>query len=82
MAQVVVRRIEEDVKERLQRRALRHGVSMEEEIRSIIRDAVMKDPDPAKGLGDEIAALFWDIEDNDEPLPEMPREPLKPAKFD
>ena len=34
------------------------------------------------GLGSEIAALFRDIEDNDDPLPEYPDEPIKPAKFD
>ena len=58
MAQFVVRNIEEEVKERLQRRAARHGRSMEEEIREIMRDAVKRDHEPTDGLGTEIAQLF------------------------
>jgi antitoxin FitA len=40
MAQFLVRHLEEDVKARLKRRAARHGRSMEEEVRDILRDAV------------------------------------------
>ena len=39
MAQILVRNIEQDVKTRLQRRAQRHGRSMEEEVREILRNA-------------------------------------------
>ena len=35
MAQFVVRNLEEEVKARLQRRAARHGQSMEEEVRDL-----------------------------------------------
>jgi antitoxin FitA len=58
MAQILVRDIEDDVKERLQRRAARHGRSMEAEIRDILRDVVKADMEPAGGLGTEIATLF------------------------
>jgi antitoxin FitA len=61
MAQILVRDIEDDVKERLQRRAARHGHSMEAEIRDILRDVVKADMEPAGGLGTEIAALFRGI---------------------
>ena len=40
MAQVLVRNLDHDVKERLQQRARRHGHSMEEEIRTILRQAL------------------------------------------
>ena len=40
MAQPVVRKIEESVVARLRRRATRHGVSLEEEHRRILRAAV------------------------------------------
>ena len=40
MAQIVVRKLEESVKTRLQRRARRNGRSMEEEVRDILRNAV------------------------------------------
>ena len=43
MAQFVVRSIENTVKQRLQRRAARHGRSMEEEVREILRSAVNQD---------------------------------------
>lgn len=58
MAQFVVRNLEDTVKERLQRRARRHGRSMEEEVREILRQAAHTDSVPAGGLGTEIAALF------------------------
>ena len=58
MAQVLVRNLEDQVKVKLQRRAKRHGRSMEEEIREILRDAAKKEVRSRKGLGTEIAALF------------------------
>jgi antitoxin FitA len=60
MAQLVVRNIEKTVKEKLQRRARRHGRSMEEEVRDILRDAVKKEgtKTPTRGLGGEIAGMF------------------------
>ncbi len=60
MAQFVVRNLEEEVKARLQQRAARHGRSMEEEVRDILRDA-LKDEAPSAGLGTEIASLFSEI---------------------
>jgi plasmid stability protein len=58
MAQFVVRNIAGSIKAGLQRRAQRHGRSMEEEIREILRDAVAEEGAPSWGLGQEIAALF------------------------
>ena len=43
MAQVLVRNLDDDVKTRLQQRARRHGRSMEEEIRDILRQALADD---------------------------------------
>ena len=40
MAQIIVRNLENDLKEALKRRAQRHGCSMEEEVRQILRRAV------------------------------------------
>ena len=57
MAQLLIRRLEDDVKERLRRRALRHGQSMEAEVRDILRDA-LKPEGPAIGSGSRIAARF------------------------
>ena len=61
MAQLIVRDIENEVKAKLQRRAKRHGRSMEEEVRDILRDATKTETSSRKGLGTEIASLFRDI---------------------
>ena len=82
MGQLIVRQIDDDTKMRLKKRAARHGISMEEEIRTILQNAVLKDDGRRTGLGSEIAALFWNIEGNDEPLPEYPDEAVRPATFD
>lgn len=57
MAQLLVRHLEAAVKVKLQRRARRHGRSMEEEARDILRNAV-RGEGQAGGLGSDIAALF------------------------
>lgn len=43
MGQFTVRNIEDDVKARLKRRATSHGLSMEAEVRQILRNAVKDD---------------------------------------
>jgi plasmid stability protein len=60
MAQLIVRDIENEVKTKLQRRAKRHGRSMEEEVREILRDATKADSN-RKGLGTRIAEHFREI---------------------
>jgi len=80
LAQFVVRNLEEEVKVRLQRRAARHGQSMEEEVRDILRDA-LKDDSPAGGLGTEIASLFAKVGLEAE-IPELRGHVITPATFD
>ena len=58
MAQFIVRNLEGDVKARLKRRAARHGRSMEEEARQILRDAVKQQDQRVAKLGSRIAARF------------------------
>jgi antitoxin FitA len=58
MADLVVRNLENVVKVRLQRRARRHGRSLEEEVRDILRAAVSREELPGRGLGSDIARLF------------------------
>ena len=58
MAQFIVRNLEDDVKARLKRRAARHGRSMEEEVRHILRDAVKNQNQHVARLGSRIAARF------------------------
>lgn len=58
MAQVIVRQLEDDVKASLKRRAARHGRSMEEEVREILRNATRDEARTVARLGTQIAARF------------------------
>jgi antitoxin FitA len=58
MAQFVVRQLEDGVKARLKQRAERHGRSMEEEVREILRNAAKEENTPIAKLGSRIAARF------------------------
>lgn len=80
MAQVIVRNLEDDVKNRLQRRAKRHGRSMEEEVRAILRNAVREERGQPRRLGSRIAARF-DQDGLEQDLPEI-RGDASPASFD
>lgn len=80
MGQFTVRNLEDDVKRRLQRRAARHGASMEEEVRQILRNAVKDEHLPSKPLGSRIAARFAKV-GLDEELPELRGQIAVPAKL-
>ncbi len=83
MAQLVVRNLDDAVKEKLRRRAAAHGRSMEEEVRAILRDAVKDKAPPKGGLGTEIAALFRGIGlQEGEEIEELRGHPIRPARFD
>jgi plasmid stability protein len=58
MAQFVVRHLEDDVADKLKRRAKRNARSMEDEVRHILRSAVQERPKPADKLGSRIASRF------------------------
>jgi len=81
MAQLVVRNLENAVKVRLQRRARRHGRSMEEEARDILRNAVNEEEAPVGGLGTEISALFAKV-GLDSDIQELRGHETKPASFE
>ena len=81
MAQLIVRNLDEAIKRKLQRRAARHGRSMEEEIRDILRDAVKDRGRRRGGFGSEAVKLFRGI-GLEKPIPELRGYPVKPVKFD
>lgn len=71
MAQLVVRNLDGELKERLRRAAAAHGHSMEEEARAILHRALPEGAVPRSAeshldLGSRIHALFMDIEVPDE----------------
>ncbi len=72
MAQLIVRNLDDEVKDRLQRRAARHGRSTEEEVREILRAAADQDEPSASGpgLGTRIAERFAGLGLKDE-VPEL-----------
>jgi plasmid stability protein len=72
MSQLIVRNIEDDVKIRLERRAMRNGRSVEEEVREILRAAVNDEGHSSAGLGSRIAARFAG-QGLTQPLPELPK---------
>ena len=61
MAQLVVRYLEDSVKEKLRRRAGRRGRSLEAEVRDILRDAVARSEPDEHNLGSRIARRFAGI---------------------
>jgi len=76
MANLSIRRIDEDTLRRLRIQAASNGVSMEEEIRRILKRAV----EASEPLGDLAVRLFspaW----GEEPLPLPPREIHAPLDF-
>jgi plasmid stability protein len=58
VAQFVVRNVDEDVKKALRSRARRHGRSLEEEVREILRKTLAPDRSAVERLGARIAARF------------------------
>jgi len=81
MAQFIVRDLEDAVKARLKRRAARHGRSMEEEVRHILRNAVKEQKQPLPKLGSRIAARFAKSRLSTD-LPELHGQLPRAAKID
>ncbi|OGA51629.1 MAG: toxin-antitoxin system [Betaproteobacteria bacterium RIFCSPLOWO2_12_FULL_62_13] len=81
MAQFIVRNLEDDVKARLKRRAERHGRSMEDEVRHILRNAAKEENRPVPKLGSRIAARFKKAGLTAD-LPELRGQPPRSADFD
>ncbi|HHJ38126.1 MAG: plasmid stabilization protein [Methylothermaceae bacteria B42] len=76
MASLTIRNLDEDIKQRLKLIAARHGHSLEEEARQILRRAVLKERG-ASGLATRIARRFREVGGVDLPQPERskPRNP-------
>jgi plasmid stability protein len=82
MAQLIVRSIDEDVKAQLKARAQAHGHSMEEEVRQILRAAMLGGAREELGLGTRIARRFRGIGLKRSELPEFPRQEPRIPKFE
>lgn len=76
MANMTIRRLDDQTYERLKERAARDGVSMEEEARRILAKAVA----PPGRLGDLFVKTFGDARGLDLSLPA--RQPHEPPEFE
>lgn len=76
MASLTIRNLDEDLKARLRIEAAQHGNSMEEEVRSILRRALIRHPE--KGLGSRISQRFASVGGVELDLPER-KEAARPA---
>lgn len=81
MGQLLVRQLEDEVKEKLRDRARRHGRSTEEEVREILRNAVRDEGGEAKALGSRIAARFAKVGLTKD-IPELRGQPARPADIE
>ena len=81
MASITIRRLDDEVKTRLRIRAAENGRSMEEEARTILREAVELEATSKKGLGVALQELFRPFGGVELDIP--PREPMRdPPGFD
>jgi plasmid stability protein len=80
MAQLLVRNLADDVKAKLQEQAQRHGRSTEEEVREILRAAVLVGRYPRPPLGSGLAKQFEGI-GLDKPIEELRGHTALPAEL-
>ncbi|ACF43115.1 FitA-like ribbon-helix-helix domain-containing protein [Pelodictyon phaeoclathratiforme] len=80
MTQVIVCNIDDDENRMLELRAARHGWSIEEEVRQILRRAVSEEDQAQRKTGSRIAARFTEA-GLTEPLNEFRRNIIKPIDF-
>ena len=79
MAQLIVRNLEDDIRDKLRALAVEHGRSMEEEIREILREAALRTSiGPRTKLGSRLARRFSELGLERE-IEELRGQPAKPA---
>jgi len=77
MANLTIRNLDDEVKDRLRIEAARPGRSMEEEVRHILRQSVTS-PTGEQGLGSRIVGRFRGVVGCDLPSPERQEPPRSP----
>lgn len=80
MASITIRNLDDALKERLRVRAARHGRSMEDETREILKSALAENHRSGSNLAEALRRRFADVGGVDLQLP--PREPMRePPRF-
>jgi plasmid stability protein len=84
VAQLLVRNLDDDVKRKLQHRALQHGRSMEEEARRILSAAVESSEEKNFGWASRAASDFAALGFTDEEAAELELRgfPARPAEIE
>ena len=75
MGSITIRRLDDDLKERLRQRAARHGRSMEDEVREVLRLSLATDASEPDNLAERIQARFASLGGVELDLPE--RDPTR-----
>lgn len=70
MASITIRNLDESLKASLRVRAARHGRSMEDEVRNILRAALVQEAGPDRNLVERIRTRFAPLGNLDLPQPE------------
>ena len=81
MAQLIVRNLEDDIRNRLRDLAQKHGRSMEEEVRAILRGAVIGKGAKRPQLGSRLAERFSKLGLNED-IAELRGQPVEPPRLD
>jgi antitoxin FitA len=79
MASILIRQLGENTKRQLRMRAARHGRSMEQEAREILKAELSRPEEPPKDLGKAIHDLFAPFGGVKLEIP--PREPIPEARI-
>lgn len=85
MAQLLVRKLDDSIKEKLRLRAKAKGLSLEEEARAILKQAVESETRASQyGLGSRISALFSEegLTEPERNALELRGYPVRPASFE
>lgn len=75
MSSITVRNLDESVKAALRQRAARHGWSMEQEVREILRQSVQRQQPQGLSFADRVNQRFQGLGANDLPL--APRQSVR-----
>jgi plasmid stability protein len=80
MAQIIVRNLEDDVRDKLRELADGYGQSMEEFVREVLRNCAMGKTKPVAKLGSRISSRFVG-KGLQEPIRELRGQQLEPPGF-
>lgn len=80
MAQLVIQKLNTDIKKNLKKRAAQHGISMAAKVRLILANALKEEKPSCLGLGSRIASRFSG-KGLEQPLPEFHGEIISPMEL-